>query len=969
VPSYTELPNSTYLDLTSYRSNAALPNSNQLLPSFSFNVALVLERANDPTPLLTAEWASRQQQLQALNNSGTLWTTYGADQSKYNNALAYVGPGAGNLGLQTLDASNSGYVASAASRTIWVHVDQTNFSTLFGPNAVMYDGGHDAYGNPIAFWKGDLSLPDPLIAQGVVGLWFDSAALQTSIVDDHATANGVTLDQGPQSVGNGNPGSAFPNVIAQGYNFPFSPAALATAVPTGRIGLVEPGIGTALPSGSAPFDQLLNQYRRAAGISTPAPPTIDVAPGGQQEPGFDERSLDVGIVTTVNPQSQLVLYAGSGFAQGANHDAFTAYQSAIWDIGTGGNNPEVVSSSFKSFTHLAPNSPFSFALQQLFVDAVLNNITVVNAAGDGGSGDELPNGVTNTSTMHSDAYSIVAGGTSFSTFAQAGGDPTLNGTNATLPDLLAAALAGDRSTIWQLVAGGLSVLPSSADATDKFIETVWNQYSLSGNTINGYLNNQTGAGGVDPAQAEPWYQTAFGLDLHTADPAALPGRGVPDVSATSGGNGRYTVPQIDMTGTTSNAGTSAAAPLWAALASQINAVFKDQGLPRLGFMTDLLYIAAAIAPGSLNDITLGNNVSTLTLGGSYQTQPPRNSPDDANVAATPTGYGYYAGPGYDLTTGLGSPNGTVLARTLSAIGHEQVYFDSVPDVLSSSDQQAWTSGAQQNVLVQAMSGLDATFGLAVGGDSSLIQSTATAAFAWTARFAQQVLQPFFDPALVVMFDKNAQGALTDATLGSGAAVSVSIDGQQANGVTTELTGAFGFGDFQTAQGNLRIARPVAVAETAGGANDQNAVVRLRQNGEDSLSLLFYRVDDFDGTVGGKHPGDAGYAEAAQAHAYATIDGGIWIGGPGYGNFAQTELTHVNAGDLVAMELRNDTFNQSFFGFSQANEQVNGQKVAHLWNYALNTWGFEDTYGGGDRDYNDMVVGLDFTSASGHGWLK
>jgi hypothetical protein len=32
-------------------------------------------------------------------------------------------------------------------------------------------------------------------------------------------------------------------------------------------------------------------------------------------------------------------------------------------------------------------------------------------------------------------------------------------------------------------------------------------------------------------------------------------------------------------------------------------------------------------------------------------------------------------------------------------------------------------------------------------------------------------------------------------------------------------------------------------------------------------------------------------------------------------------------------------------------------------------GFEDTYCGGDRDYNDLVVGLDFTSASGHGWLK
>src|SRR5262249_6292454 len=149
------------------------------LSTFSFNVALVLERANDPTPLLNANWASRQNQLRALTDSGTLWTTYGADPNAYKAALAYVGPGAGNLGLQTLDASNSAYVASAASRTIWVHVDETNFTTLFGPTATLYDGGTDSFGNRIAFWNGNLSLPDTLVADGVSGLWFDWEGLQT----------------------------------------------------------------------------------------------------------------------------------------------------------------------------------------------------------------------------------------------------------------------------------------------------------------------------------------------------------------------------------------------------------------------------------------------------------------------------------------------------------------------------------------------------------------------------------------------------------------------------------------------------------------------------------------------------------------------------------------------------------------------------------------------------------------------
>jgi len=69
-----------------------------------------------------------------------------------------------------------------------------------------------------------------------------------------------------------------------------------------------------------------------------------------------------------------------------------------------------------------------------------------------------------------------------------------------------------------------------------------------------------------------------------------------------------------------------------------------------------------------------------------------------------------------------------------------------------------------------------------------------------------------------------------------------------------------------------------------------------------------------------------------------------------------------------MRLVNNTQDTRFWAFAQANESANGQPVAHLWNYGLNTWGWEDTLGGGDRDFNDLVVQLDFTSASGRGWL-
>jgi hypothetical protein len=78
--------------------------------------------------------------------------------------------------------------------------------------------------------------------------------------------------------------------------------------------------------------------------------------------------------------------------------------------------------------------------------------------------------------------------------------------------------------------------------------------------------------------------------------------------------------------------------------------------------------------------------------------------------------------------------------------------------------------------------------------------------------------------------------------------------------------------------------------------------------------------------------------------------------------------HVNAGDLVAMQLANRSTGDIYSAFAQANETVDGQHVGHLWNYGLNTWGWEDTRGGGDHDYNDLLVQIDFTSSAGHGWL-
>jgi hypothetical protein len=230
------------------------------------------------------------------------------------------------------------------------------------------------------------------------------------------------------------------------------------------------------------------------------------------------------------------------------------------------------------------------------------------------------------------------------------------------------------------------------------------------------------------------------------------------------------------------------------------------------------------------------------------------------------------------------------------------------------------------------------------------------------------MQDDFDPNLVRLFDKYGQGAMVQSTVSQGENVAVSINASAADAIQGALSSPFGFADFVTDSGVVRVARPVALAETVGGLDDQTAIVRVRQNGEDSLSVTFYRVDDLSGSIDGLSAGQAGYAQAAQGRAYQIAGGGTSFGGPGYGNYGQAALIDVDAGDMIAMKLVNQTTNNTYWAFAPGNEAVSGQSVGHLWNYGLNTWGWEDTRNGGDRDFNDLIVQFDFTSAYGNNWL-
>ena len=85
-------------------------------------------------------------------------------------------------------------------------------------------------------------------------------------------------------------------------------------------------------------------------------------------------------------------------------------------------------------------------------------------------------------------------------------------------------------------------------------------------------------------------------------------------------------------------GTSVPAPSFAGMTALLNQKLGSGGV---GNINPNLYSLAQSNAGIFHDVTTGNNIVTVAC--------PRRQP---NCAATPVGY--YAGVGYDQTTGLGS---------------------------------------------------------------------------------------------------------------------------------------------------------------------------------------------------------------------------------------------------------------------------------------------------------------------------
>jgi len=147
-------------------------------------------------------------------------------------------------------------------------------------------------------------------------------------------------------------------------------------------------------------------------------------------------------------------------------------------------------------------------------------------------------------------------------------------------------------------------------------------------------------GGFSKVSPRPAWQDAV-VSAYLKNASAVPpfanfnstNRGAPDLAAL--GHNYY----IELGGqVTAVDGTSAATPVVAGMLASLNAWRLKAGKPVLGFANPLLYAIYAADKTTFNDVVQGDNTCT----------------EDA--CPCPAGTGYYAAPGWDATTGLGTPN-------------------------------------------------------------------------------------------------------------------------------------------------------------------------------------------------------------------------------------------------------------------------------------------------------------------------
>lgn len=365
-----------------------------------------------------------------------------------------------------------------------------------------------------------------------------------------------------------------PTQVAQAYNFPTDVQGEGQT-----IGIIQLGGGYVLSC----LDEYFSTLNVIQGSNLKTPEIIDMDCGGQNNPGknslYDlEVCGNIEMVGAVANKAKQVIYFSDQEELGSEKAFLDAVAGAVHDSE---NSPAIISISWGSKEE-SHTKAFIELMDEILLEAFHKGITVCAATGDTGSSDCS--------------------------------NPT-----APPPDKL-AHVDFPASSPWVLACGGTILTTDGSRPTG---EVVWNEGRLLGAT----------GGGVSDHFDCPDYQKDAGILPESINDGHI-GRGIPDVAGNASRQSGYAL-KINQCQYTFFGGTSAVAPLWAALIAILNKKLNT----RLGFINDDLYRIDK-SMGVFKDITEGNN---------------------QNIPEVP---GYSAGPGWDACTGLGTPNGEKLYQAL-----------------------------------------------------------------------------------------------------------------------------------------------------------------------------------------------------------------------------------------------------------------------------------------------------------------
>jgi kumamolisin len=503
---------------------------------------------------------------------------YGADPEDMTKITAW----AKACKLKVLDSN-------APKRRVLVEGTVADIESAFGVQLNEYD--HPQSGH-YRGREGEIHVPAELsgIVEGVFGLdnrhvgharnrpgralpvpWREVEGLKTAQETKKGVAAAASTPAAPF------PGAFFPPQVASVYNYPRN-----TDGSNQNIGIFAfNGGSTPDPHGGYSLDALNTYFKKVLGGQTPKitdvvvhgagnNPGADTDASGRQGDATGEVMLDMCVVGSVAPGANIFMLFSEFTTQG--------WVDAIQEAVAGDRDLSVISISYGNPEDDPQGAWTKMGVKfvnQAFQAAAARGITICCASGDDGSSDQVPSGA-HVDFPASSPFVLGVGGTKL--VASDGANPTITE------------------------------------------ETVWNEE---------LIGEGAGGGGISAIFTKPAYQNSVSVPVSVTPPHRV-GRGVPDVAAVADPETGVVRMNVDGVHLEPTGGTSAAAPLWAALVTRLNQKLAT----RCGFLNPVLY--AASAKGVLHDITQGNNGA------------------------------FSAGSGWDACTGLGTPDGEKLLNALSS---------------------------------------------------------------------------------------------------------------------------------------------------------------------------------------------------------------------------------------------------------------------------------------------------------------